>query len=230
MGTDDKSILVGGSGKALGTMAAYIDLNPVRAGIVADPKDYRFSGYGEAMGGGKHAREGLPCTRYCAAGCGTSPTGWRWGRRPSWRRSSGVIGGISAQNASRGPVPCAMPTGASCTPCATCAAKPSAAADRRRDSSLRIPPAGPVCPAPAPPRRSAGVGIHAPSAWNRAWQRHHDAVRDLTLPLQQIPPQRTALPQQIVGILLVPSSPVPLLPASRFVYAFFCGAILNSMA
>lgn len=54
-----KSILVEGSEKALGTMAAYIDLNPVRAGIVADPKDYRFSGYGEAMGGGKVAREGL---------------------------------------------------------------------------------------------------------------------------------------------------------------------------
>jgi putative transposase len=54
-----KSILVEGSEKALGTMAAYIDLNPVRAGIVADPKDYRYSGYGEAMGGGGVAREGL---------------------------------------------------------------------------------------------------------------------------------------------------------------------------
>jgi REP element-mobilizing transposase RayT len=29
-------------------MAAYIDLNPVRAGLVKDPKDYRFCGYGEA--------------------------------------------------------------------------------------------------------------------------------------------------------------------------------------
>lgn len=30
---------------ALLTMAAYIDLNAVRAGIVADPKDYRYCGY-----------------------------------------------------------------------------------------------------------------------------------------------------------------------------------------
>jgi len=34
----------------LQTMAAYIDLNPVRAGLVEDPKDYRFCGYGEALG------------------------------------------------------------------------------------------------------------------------------------------------------------------------------------
>ena len=39
--------------------AAYIDLNPVRAKIVAEPKDYRWSGYGEACGGGKLARAGL---------------------------------------------------------------------------------------------------------------------------------------------------------------------------
>ncbi len=32
-------------------MAAYIDLNPVRAGLVSDPKDYRWCGYGEAVGG-----------------------------------------------------------------------------------------------------------------------------------------------------------------------------------
>lgn len=54
-----KSVLVGGSAGALMAMSAYIDLNPVRAGLVADPKDYRFSGYGEAMGGSRLAREGL---------------------------------------------------------------------------------------------------------------------------------------------------------------------------
>ncbi len=47
------------SGEALGTMAAYIDLNPVRAGMVADPADYRWSSYGAAMGGDKAARKGL---------------------------------------------------------------------------------------------------------------------------------------------------------------------------
>jgi len=36
-------------------VGAYIDLNPVRAGIVKDPKDYRWSGYGEAVGGTKLA-------------------------------------------------------------------------------------------------------------------------------------------------------------------------------
>jgi REP element-mobilizing transposase RayT len=53
-----KSVLVE-DGEALRTMAAYIDLNPLRAGMVKDPKDYRWSGYGEAMGGGTAARSGL---------------------------------------------------------------------------------------------------------------------------------------------------------------------------
>ena len=54
-----KSVLFEGSRRALWTLASYIDLNAVRAGIVADPKDYRFCGYGEAMAGVKIAREGL---------------------------------------------------------------------------------------------------------------------------------------------------------------------------
>jgi hypothetical protein len=54
-----KSVLVEGERHALRTVAAYIDLNPVRAGLVADPKDYRFSGYGEAVAGRRAAREGL---------------------------------------------------------------------------------------------------------------------------------------------------------------------------
>jgi REP element-mobilizing transposase RayT len=54
-----KSVLVEGDRWALRTVAAYIDLNAVRAGLVEDPKDYRFCGYGEAMGGGRLAREGL---------------------------------------------------------------------------------------------------------------------------------------------------------------------------
>ena len=58
-----KSVLVE-DGIAARTMAAYIDLNPVRAGMVADPADYRWSSYGEAMGGGargngRKARAGL---------------------------------------------------------------------------------------------------------------------------------------------------------------------------
>jgi len=54
-----KSVLVENSESAKAAVAAYIDLNPVRAKIAADPKDYRWSGYGEACGGGKQARDGL---------------------------------------------------------------------------------------------------------------------------------------------------------------------------
>ncbi|MDQ8209627.1 transposase, partial [Coraliomargarita sp. SDUM461003] len=53
-----KSVLVEGHGNPLQTMAAYIDLNPVRAGIVEDPKDYRFCGYAEAVVGVKAAQAG----------------------------------------------------------------------------------------------------------------------------------------------------------------------------
>jgi len=53
------SVLVEGAGQALTTMAAYIDLNPVRAGLVQDPKDYRWCGYGEAVAGGTEARAGI---------------------------------------------------------------------------------------------------------------------------------------------------------------------------
>jgi len=54
-----KSVLVEGRGNPLQTMAAYIDLNPVRAGLVKDSKDYRFCGYGEAVAGCRQARHGL---------------------------------------------------------------------------------------------------------------------------------------------------------------------------
>jgi len=54
-----KSVVVEGDEHALMTMAAYIELNPVRAGIVDDPKDYRWCGYAEAVAGGKLARRNL---------------------------------------------------------------------------------------------------------------------------------------------------------------------------
>jgi REP element-mobilizing transposase RayT len=44
---------------ALQMVAAYIDLNPVRAGLVRDPKDYRWCGYGEAEAGNTALVEGL---------------------------------------------------------------------------------------------------------------------------------------------------------------------------
>ncbi len=54
-----KSILVEGKADALATMSGYIDLNPVRAGITQDPKNYRYCGYGEAVGGSRDARRGI---------------------------------------------------------------------------------------------------------------------------------------------------------------------------
>jgi REP element-mobilizing transposase RayT len=57
-----KSVIVE-DGLAARTMAAYIDLNPVRAGMVKDPAEYRWSSYGEAMGAtgrsGARAKAGL---------------------------------------------------------------------------------------------------------------------------------------------------------------------------
>jgi hypothetical protein len=58
-----KSVIVE-DGVAAKTMAAYIDLNPVRAGMAKNPEEYRWSSYGEAIGGGprgngKKARAGL---------------------------------------------------------------------------------------------------------------------------------------------------------------------------
>ena len=75
-----KSVIVE-SGIAARTMAAYIDLNPVRAGIVKDPADYRWSSYGEAIGGGnkgngKKAREGL--VRACMSHRGAGFEAGKW--------------------------------------------------------------------------------------------------------------------------------------------------------
>lgn len=54
-----KSVIVEDDPVSLKVVAAYIDLNPVRAGLVEDPADYRWSGYGEAMGGKSRAQAGL---------------------------------------------------------------------------------------------------------------------------------------------------------------------------
>jgi putative transposase len=53
-----KSIVVEDRSSVLATVAAYIDLNPVRAGLVLDPKEYRWCGYAEATVGVVGAREG----------------------------------------------------------------------------------------------------------------------------------------------------------------------------
>jgi REP element-mobilizing transposase RayT len=75
-----KSVIVE-DGTASRMMAAYIDLNPVRAGMVKDPADYRWSSYGEAVGGGpkgngKKAREGL--VRACMGHKGVGFEAEKW--------------------------------------------------------------------------------------------------------------------------------------------------------
>ena len=80
-----KSILVE-EGVASRAMAAYIDLNPVRAGMVDDPALYRWSSYGEAMGGGAKgtgakARAGL--VRAFGAHLGWSADARHWTGRVS---------------------------------------------------------------------------------------------------------------------------------------------------
>lgn len=75
-----KSVIVE-DGVAARTMAAYIDLNPVRAGMVADPADYRWSSYGEAIGGGKKgygkkSREGIVRAWFSQEGVGFESEWW----------------------------------------------------------------------------------------------------------------------------------------------------------
>jgi len=53
------STLVELDDQAYRAVAVYIDLNCVRAGIVRDPKEYRFGGYGQAVVGHEAARQGL---------------------------------------------------------------------------------------------------------------------------------------------------------------------------
>ena len=53
-----KSVLVE-DGYTARVMSAYIDLNPVRAGLVEDPGRYRWSSYGAAVGGDRLARAGI---------------------------------------------------------------------------------------------------------------------------------------------------------------------------
>lgn len=54
-----KSVLVEDSADVRKIMASYIDLNPVRAEMVEDPKNYRHCGYGAAMGGDERCRCGI---------------------------------------------------------------------------------------------------------------------------------------------------------------------------
>lgn len=70
-----KNVVVECSDQALAAVAAYVDLNPVRAGMVNDPARYRWCGYGEAAAGKQLARAGLRLVMEARMGV----AGARWG-------------------------------------------------------------------------------------------------------------------------------------------------------
>ncbi|MGF1655390.1 MAG: transposase, partial [Verrucomicrobiales bacterium] len=51
-----REILTEAAPESLTTMSAYIDLNPVRAELCEDPKEYRYCAYGEAVSGTRKQR------------------------------------------------------------------------------------------------------------------------------------------------------------------------------
>jgi len=61
----------------LSAMAAYIDLNAVRAHLVHDPAHYRWCGYAEAVTGSREAREGIGLVMLSR------------GRNPDWEEAAG---------------------------------------------------------------------------------------------------------------------------------------------
>ncbi len=93
-----KSLIVE-DGVAAKTIAAYIDLNPVRAGMVKDPADYRWSSYGEAIGGGpkgngKTARAGLVRALRAHKGSNADASLWAKGVSKEYRKllMAGAVG------------------------------------------------------------------------------------------------------------------------------------------
>ncbi|MBK8094434.1 MAG: hypothetical protein IPK32_21335 [Verrucomicrobiaceae bacterium] len=84
-----RSVLVEGKGDPLLAMAAYIDLNPVRGGLVSDPKDYRWCGYAEALGGNRECQRGI-CR---VTGRDVSETDWvKRGAREGYRQMLFSVG------------------------------------------------------------------------------------------------------------------------------------------
>ncbi len=97
-----KSVIVE-SGQAARTIAAYIDLNPVRARMASDPAEYRWSSYGEAVGGGrkgngKKAREGLVRACMSHEGVGFESEKWKEVSR-IYRRAMGMALGSKSGRA-----------------------------------------------------------------------------------------------------------------------------------
>lgn len=98
-----KSVIVE-DGVAARTIAAYIDLNPVRAGIVNEPAGYRWSSYGEAIGDGSRghgstARAGL--VRVWGAHLGMEADAKLWAGEVSRAYRKMLMGGASEKSEER---------------------------------------------------------------------------------------------------------------------------------
>jgi putative transposase len=83
-----KSVLVEDRPSLVSLVAAYVDLNPVRAGLVDDPKDYRFCGYAEAVAGSELARNGIS---------GICSDSWAVAAK-NYRKELFVRGGVAGQS------------------------------------------------------------------------------------------------------------------------------------
>ena len=88
-----KSVIVEGHWNSLLKVAAYIDLNAVRAGMVDDPANYPWCGYSEAVAGDRSARRGLSAT------LDDLKTGANWGDvGPRYRK---ILFGIAGADTDR---------------------------------------------------------------------------------------------------------------------------------
>ncbi|WFB35628.1 hypothetical protein P3T73_15870 [Kiritimatiellota bacterium B12222] len=63
-----RSVVVDQQPLSLLSVTAYIDLNPLRAGMVADPMAYPWGGYGSAVSGDSYAQKGLKALVHVAKG------------------------------------------------------------------------------------------------------------------------------------------------------------------
>ena len=113
-----KSVLVEAKAGVMRTMAAYINLNPVRIGLVDDPKGHRFCGYAEAVAGNPIAQRGLR-----QLGDGSTDKAGSW----TLTTANAVADGRAPRRASCLP----PPTGAAWSRCAVCTAAGSVRGDLR---------------------------------------------------------------------------------------------------
>jgi len=102
-----KNLLVEGNEKALMTVAAYIDLNPIRAGIVTRVEDYRWCGYSRAVAGERAARTGLGSILRNSPRISSGDFGINWKETRAiyrlWLYYEGEIGDPAASNLKSNP-------------------------------------------------------------------------------------------------------------------------------